>query len=185
MQCIREGHDESPFVSLQCRREAVYKGYCRSCAWVMLPDERDMLPEKVKTVKPRAEQKETPWSKRVFAPFAPWFTRKEWPVGSVLLRRNNNGLVNLPRGGKIKFGLGNGTGDFIGWQSIMITPDMVGKRFSRFVSIEAKRDSKDLEGRQRHWHEVVIENGGISMRAAPETIEDVLEALNANNPLPP
>lgn len=174
-QCTRVTDCES--CERQCPKEAVYKGMCRGCAWVEMPERRGELPARVKTVKPRAEQKETPWSKRVFAPFFPWFTRKEWPVGSVLLRRNNVGLVNLPRGGKIKFGLGNGTGDFIGWKSVIIQPEDVGKRFARFVSIEAKRDGRDLEGRQQRWHEVVIENGGISMRAAPETRDEVMEVL--------
>lgn len=41
----------------QCEREAVYKGMCRACSWVMLPNEREMLPEKVKIVKPRAPAK--------------------------------------------------------------------------------------------------------------------------------
>lgn len=163
----------------QCQRRAGFGpglAYCKSCTRVWWP-EMDVGYEL--EALPRAEQKETPWSKRVFAPFFPWFTRKEWPVGSVLLRRNNNGLVNLPRGGKIKFGLGNGTGDFVGWKSVIIQPEDVGKRFARFVSIEAKRDGRDLEGRQERWHEVVIENGGISMRAAPETRDEVLSVLES------
>lgn len=45
----------------QCEREAVYKGYCRACAWVELPDERELLPEKVKRIpKPKKAKRAHP-----------------------------------------------------------------------------------------------------------------------------
>lgn len=40
-----------------CKREAVYKGLCWQCAWVELPQERDLLPPRVKTVKPPSTPK--------------------------------------------------------------------------------------------------------------------------------
>lgn len=176
MICTRVTEGEA--TEMPCKGEAVLEGLCWNCFWVEKPERRGELPPRVKTVKPRAEQKETPWAKRVFAPFFPWFTRKEWPVGSVLLRRNNCGMFTLPNGrGKMPYGLGKGTADFVGWKSVLVTPEMVNSRVAIFVSIEAKRDGRDLEGRQERWHEVVIENGGISMRAAPETKDAVLEVL--------
>lgn len=39
-----------------CKREAVYKGLCWQCAWVMLPQERELLPPK----QPRQKQARTP-----------------------------------------------------------------------------------------------------------------------------
>lgn len=179
-QCIREGHDESPFVSLQCRREAVYKGYCRSCAWVMLPDERELLPEKVKRApRPRAEQKETPWAATLLKPFTTWKIRKAWPVGSVLVRRNTVGMHKLPNGGRIKYGLGVGTADYVGFKSVLVTKEMVGKRVAIFTSLEAKREKKELSDNQQLWHEMILLNGGISMKFDPKTKEDVLSLLNS------
>lgn len=51
MQCTRVTDCES--CERQCPKEAVYKGMCRGCAWVELPEERGMLPAKVKVVKLR------------------------------------------------------------------------------------------------------------------------------------
>ncbi|GIX10341.1 hypothetical protein [Elioraea sp.] len=36
------------------------------------------------------------------------------------------------------FGLAPGSPDLIGWRSLIVTPEMVGRRIARFVAIEAK-----------------------------------------------
>ena len=61
-------------------------------------------------------------------------------------------------------GLMKGSGDGIGWSTVTITPDMVGRKVAVFTSAEAKsssggRVSKD----QQTWHENVQKAGGISV----------------------
>lgn len=61
MQCTRVTDSES--CERQCPKEAVYKGMCRGCAWVELPEEREMLPAKVK-IKRSASVAKKPKRKR-------------------------------------------------------------------------------------------------------------------------
>lgn len=178
MICTRIVEGEA--TEMPCKGEAVLEGLCWKCFWVEKPERRGELPPRVKTVKPRAEQKETPWAKKVLGIFTPWRTRKEWPVGSVLLRRNNNGLFRHRfRDDLIKCGLGTGTGDYVGFKSIVITQAMVGQRFAQFASVEAKRDGKDFEEWQQKWHDMLLLNGALSFRLAPETKDSVLRVLES------
>ena len=57
------------------------------------------------------------------------------------LFRNNQGLAwyGAARDQPVKYGLGVGTGDLIGWVPVVITPDMVGKTIAVFTSVEIKR----------------------------------------------
>lgn len=55
------------------------------------------------------------------------------------LWRNNRGSVELPGGGHLRYGVGpNGSSDWIGFQSVVVTQEMVGKRVAVFVAVEAK-----------------------------------------------
>jgi hypothetical protein len=61
-------------------------------------------------------------------------------AGAVMFR-NNIGLAwyGEKRDQPVKYGLGEGTGDLIGWVTVEVTPDMVGQRLAVFSSIEVKR----------------------------------------------
>lgn len=80
----------------------------------------------------------------------------------VKLFRNNVGSIKI--GDRfVRFGLIKGSADMIGWRSLIITPEMVGRRFARFVSIEAKRTSGGKRADdQINWERVVREAGGIA-----------------------
>lgn len=162
----------------QCQRRAGFGpglAYCKSCTRVWWPEcdtsyELEPLPKK--------EETETDWASRIFARFKGWRLRKEWPPGSCWLHRNNVGMYRLPKGkGMMPFGMGKGTSDWLGFKSIVVTPDLVGQRLAVFCAIEAKRDGKELDSRQAAFIEVVRLNGGISMRAAPENEDEVLAIL--------
>lgn len=62
----------------------------------------------------------------------------------------------------IKFGLIEGSGDTVGWKSIIITDDMVGKRIAQFLSIEYKTSKGKAREKQVKWHEVVWKAGGLT-----------------------
>lgn len=70
----------------------------------------------------------------------------------------------------VKYGLGVGSGDLIGLQSVVITPEMVGKKVAIFVSGEAKQPRGNATKEQKSWHEMVLANGGHSFvfRSADE-----------------
>lgn len=53
-------------------------------------------------------------------------------------------------------------GDRVGWKSIVITPDMVGKIVAVFLNIEEKTVNDRLKPGQRKWHNFVLESGGLS-----------------------
>ena len=94
--------------------------------------------------------------------------------------RNNIGLAwyGANRDQPVKYGLGTGTGDLIGWTCVTITPDMVGQTIAIFTSIEVKRP---IGGRateeQKNFIRVVQEAGGIAgVARSPEEALAIVKA---------
>jgi len=86
--------------------------------------------------------------------------------------RQNVGAYKDPRSGRvIRYGLATGSADLIGWQTVTITPDMVGQRFARFVSVEVKAPKGRLTHEQETWRAAVLKAGGIAVVA--RSAEDV------------
>lgn len=82
------------------------------------------------------------------------------------LLRNNVGVYRI---GKrfIRYGLGRGSSDLIGWKSVVITPDMVGSTVAVFYACEVKVDSPTTKD-QAAFLKAVIESGGIGIIARSE-----------------
>jgi hypothetical protein len=91
------------------------------------------------------------------------------------LFRNNVGAASDRHGRPIRYGLANDSkalnkviksGDLIGWETIVITPDMVGQPIARFLSIECKPEgwtpsaNDEHEQAQRRWADMVNAAGG-------------------------
>lgn len=95
----------------------------------------------------------------------------------VRLFRNNVGLFRaLDSERKIRCGLIVGSGDLIGWSTIEITPEMVGKRVAVFTSIEVKKFKGKNQQEQLNWRNQVIEQGGIAGTAVtPEEARQIIE----------
>lgn len=74
----------------------------------------------------------------------------------------NEGIIILKNARRIPFGLLDGSSDLIGWKSIIVTPDMVGKKLAIFVSIECKSETGTARPNQINWIETVNRNGGIA-----------------------
>lgn len=91
--------------------------------------------------------------------------------------RNNSGSFK-----RIRFGLHNklttkGTADCIGWKTVIITPDMVGKKIARFLSIEIKDTGEKIipNSEQDQWRKKVIAAGGIAIEVdTPQKAIDLL-----------
>jgi hypothetical protein len=88
---------------------------------------------------------------------------------------NNNGIITLGNAHQIHAGLFTGASDLIGWKSLIVTPEMVGSRFSRFVSLEVKSATGKLRPEQVIWLDAVHAAGGIA--DVVRSPEEALEAL--------
>lgn len=64
---------------------------------------------------------------------------------------------------RIRFGLFPGSSDYIGWKSVVITQEMVGRRVAVFLAIETKRAAGGKkQAEQRHFISTVKEAGGLA-----------------------
>jgi hypothetical protein len=62
----------------------------------------------------------------------------------------------------ISYGLHPGSGDFIGWETIIITKEMIGSKIAIFKSIEIKTERDRLKENQINWFNAVKKDGGIA-----------------------
>jgi len=77
---------------------------------------------------------------------------------------------------KVRAGLEvDGSGDLIGWKSITITPEMVGRRIAIFCAAEIKAESGKASDNQLAFIENVQQAGGIAFIARSE--QDVIDNL--------
>lgn len=73
-------------------------------------------------------------------------------------------------------GLVKGAGDLVGWRSVEITPDMVGKRLAVFTSIEVKTAKGRVSDEQKNFIRVVNEAGGIAgVARSKEDAKDLIK----------
>lgn len=78
-------------------------------------------------------------------------------------------------GQNITFGLYPGSSDYVGWNEIIITPEMIGQKIAVFTSIEIKTENDKLSKKQRTWNRIVRQAGGIV--EAWHAIGDKIERL--------
>jgi hypothetical protein len=80
-------------------------------------------------------------------------------IGTV--KRMTTGEILLFNPRPLHAGLHTGSGDLIGWKTITITPDMVGKQVAVFTSVEVKQGARTT-AEQMHWMNSVNNAGGIA-----------------------
>lgn len=80
----------------------------------------------------------------------------------VKLFRNNCGVLRDQQGRPVRFGLHPGSGDLIGWRSIVITPDMVGQRVAIIASVEVKTETGQPRPDQTLWAHAIRGAGGFA-----------------------
>ncbi len=87
---------------------------------------------------------------------------KEWRKlrPDVAIYRNNCGAYEYAPGRWLRYGLTNGSSDFIGWQTITITPAMCGQKIAQFLAIECKTEEGVLRPEQQEFIERVRDAGG-------------------------
>ena len=79
-----------------------------------------------------------------------------------LVRKTPDGTVVLACARPLHAGLCKGSTDLIGYKSVTITPDMVGKRIAIFAAPEAKSATGRLSLEQKNFIRVVQQDGGIA-----------------------
>lgn len=79
---------------------------------------------------------------------------------------NGNLLLKNPR--RVRMGLVTGSSDLIGWRSITVTPDMVGRAVAVFSAIEGKSLRGRVRPEQENFIRVVLEAGGLAGVARSE-----------------
>ena len=95
------------------------------------------------------------------------------------LFRNQVGQLPDPRTGRyIQFGLAKGSSDLIGFKTVKVTPDMVGKEIAQFVSLEIKTETGKLTKMQHNWLQKVKTSGGIV--GVARTVKDALKILKVS-----
>ena len=96
--------------------------------------------------------------------------------GPVMLRKGDWIVRN---GRRTQFGLCVGSPDLIGWKSVVITSDMVGKRIACFMGLEVKTSTGRATEDQKNFIEQVRKAGGLAgiVRSADDAI-GVLNTLN-------
>lgn len=92
------------------------------------------------------------------------------------LFRNNTGTLPDPRTGRpVQFGLARGSADLIGWRTLVITPDMVGRRIAVFTSLEVKTTTGRLTPAQHAWLGAVRSAGGVA--GVARSVADALHII--------
>lgn len=82
-------------------------------------------------------------------------------------------IITDPR--PLHAGLIKGSGDAVGWTTVVVTPDMVGQRLAVFTSVETKVPvTGRMSPEQRTWHGQVTAAGGYSVIARSEADLDAL-----------
>lgn len=83
-------------------------------------------------------------------------------VGNVVTVDPRRGTVTLRNARRQTFGLHVGSGDLIGWRTVVITPDMVGRPAAIFTSLEVKTERGKPSVEQERWDFAVKVDGGLS-----------------------
>lgn len=79
------------------------------------------------------------------------------------LLRNNVGAYKDKRGIWIKYGVGGvGGSDELGWTTVIITPEMVGRKLAIFTAIEVKSEKGAVSKEQSLFIGSVQRGGGIA-----------------------
>ncbi len=91
--------------------------------------------------------------------------------GPARLWRNNVGALRDQRGQLVRYGLCPGSSDLIGYRTIVITPDMVGKRLAVFAAVEVKDQAAPTE-QQQAFLQLIEQAGGLAgvARSVPDAL---------------
>lgn len=97
--------------------------------------------------------------------------------GPTRLFRNNIGSLKDATGRWVKFGVANpGGSDLIGWTTVEITPEMVGRKVAVFTAIETKGERTRTTAEQVYFVQAVRAAGGFAGIA--KTVEEAVNIFH-------
>lgn len=99
--------------------------------------------------------------------------RFKWASWAILFRNNTGMFLTLDGARKVQAGLGKGTADFIGYKTVTITPEMVGKPVAIFCAVEGKTEDGVLSDAQRHFLRTIRLAGGIAFVVRSEDTKPI------------
>lgn len=97
-------------------------------------------------------------------------------TGDTHLFRNNVGTAQTSTGSVVKFGLCPGSSDLIGWTTIEITPEMIGRSVAVFTAIEVKSATGRASKKQKNFIKRIHDCGGIAGIA--RSLDDAVNVVN-------
>lgn len=100
----------------------------------------------------------------------------------VTLLRNNVGCLQDKHGRYVTFGLGVGSPDLVGWQSVTVTNAMVGTTLAVFVGVECKREvGGETSDRQSDYIERLRQAG--ARAGVARSVEDLQRIVRGEKKL--
>lgn len=72
------------------------------------------------------------------------------------------GDVVVRQGRPVRMGLCEGSSDIIGWRSVVIQPEDVGRRLAVFAALEVKTETGRVRPKQAEFIDLVQRDGGIA-----------------------
>lgn len=97
-------------------------------------------------------------------------------AGKTVSRDDKNRLLTLSNFRPFHAGLTKGSSDLIGWTTVDVTPEMVGKKVAVFTAIEAKTGKTRATESQQNFLDAVRASGGISgVARMPEDVAKIIE----------
>jgi len=89
----------------------------------------------------------------------------------------HDGSVVIEHPRRLNAGLCVGSSDLIGWTSVEVTPEMVGKKIAVFTAVEVKTPTGRLSQDQKQFLDNVQESGGLSLVArSPAQAEELIRS---------
>lgn len=102
----------------------------------------------------------------------------KWSRGPTRLWRNNCGQLQDKDGRWVRFGVANpGGSDLIGFHTITVTPEMVGRKLAVFTALEVKQPRGRVRPEQQTFVDLVRSRGGFA--GIVRSVDEVNKVLTA------
>jgi len=88
----------------------------------------------------------------------PGFTMRP---GQTYTAKGGERVILFPQA--VEFGLCPGSGDFVGWHDLLITPGMIGRHVAQLLSVETKSTKGQAKRHQENWRDQILGAGGIAL----------------------
>lgn len=103
--------------------------------------------------------------------------------GSSRLMRNNVGALQDKEGRWVRYGVGgNGGSDLIGWKSVEVTPDLLGRTVAIFSAVEVKEKGRVTKEQEAFLNAVARAGGLAGVARSPEEAAAILDNLPGQEP---